>query len=135
MPESHTTLPAEPRETARLEAFSDGVIAIAITLLIIEVAVPHAADGGSLATALLRGWPSYLAYVISFTTILIMWLNHHTLFKIIRRVDRRYLFGPTLYFVAFVAAFFSAWLSLAIDAGLAIFFLFPGVLQWMRPRR
>jgi uncharacterized membrane protein len=70
----------------RAEAFSDGVFAVAITLLVLELKVPDG-DGG-LAHRLLTIWPSYLAYVVSFLTIGIMWLNHHTLFTHIVRVDR-----------------------------------------------
>ena len=77
--------------TSRLEAFSDGVFAIAITLLILEVKVPHAGTGESLRTALLRLWPSYLGYVISFVTLGIMWTNHHAMFTYIRRTDRYFL--------------------------------------------
>jgi uncharacterized membrane protein len=75
-------------ETARLEAFSDGVFAIAATLLILEV---HRA-GGSVAHGLVHAWPSYAAYAISFLTIGIVWVNHHTVFRQIGRVDRTFLF-------------------------------------------
>jgi len=70
--------------TDRLETFSDGVFAIAITLLILEVR-PHGA--GSLQHQLLAAWPSYVAYVISFTTIGIMWANHHGIFQLIDRTS------------------------------------------------
>jgi uncharacterized membrane protein len=70
-------------ETSRLEAFSDGVFAIAITLLIIEVRLPE--GHGPLAERLLDTWPSYAAYVISFVTIGIMWANHHAIFALIDR--------------------------------------------------
>jgi uncharacterized membrane protein len=86
------------KETSRLEAFSDGVFAIAITLLVLELKVPHAAaDGESSAPALggrlLREWPSYLALVTSFFTILIIWVHHHILFKLVRKVDAKLLFA------------------------------------------
>src|SRR5262249_26281941 len=71
-------------ETNRIEAFSDGMFAIAITLLILEVKVP-AAEQGRLAAALLRQWPSYLAFCLSFAYIGIMWMNHHRMFTHIRR--------------------------------------------------
>jgi uncharacterized membrane protein len=74
-------------DTARLEAFSDGVFAIAITLLIIEIGVPHVEGSESLPEALARLWPSYFGYVLSFVTIGIMWANHHGVFKDIDRVD------------------------------------------------
>jgi uncharacterized membrane protein len=70
-----------------LEALSDGVIAIAITLLIIEVAVPHVEGEQSLGSALWDQWPSYFGFVLSFATIGIMWMNHHQMFRDIERVD------------------------------------------------
>jgi uncharacterized membrane protein len=79
---------AEAKETWRVEAFSDGVFAVAITLLALDLRVPHdMADGRSLARALLAQWPAYLAFVTSFATIGIMWINHHRLFTLIRRTD------------------------------------------------
>jgi uncharacterized membrane protein len=73
-------------DTARLEAFSDGVFAVAITLLIFEVKAP-AGGSGNLAGLLLRQWPSYLSFVTSFMFIGIMWINHHRLYAHIRRCD------------------------------------------------
>jgi uncharacterized membrane protein len=78
-------------ETARVEAFSDGVFAIAITLLILDVHVPSA-TAGNLTTALIRQWPTYVAFLISFSFIGIMWVNHHRLFNHIRRCDNRLMF-------------------------------------------
>jgi TMEM175 potassium channel family protein len=75
--------PEPQSETARIEAFSDGVFAIAITLLILEMKVPS--EHVSLAGALLRQWPSYLAFLLSFFYIGIMWMNHHRMFTHIRR--------------------------------------------------
>ncbi len=75
------------KETARLEAFSDGVFAIAITLLIIEVHVPEAEGAAELAHKLRALWPSYLAFGLSFVTILIMWMNHHGMLLWLRRAD------------------------------------------------
>ncbi len=68
--------------TARLEAFSDGVFAIAITLLVLDLR-PHGT--GSLTHQLAAAWPAYVAYVISFVTIGIMWANHHGIFQLIDR--------------------------------------------------
>jgi TMEM175 potassium channel family protein len=87
--------------TGRLEAFSDGVFAIAITLLIIEVHVPHGED---LGRDLLRLWPSYLGYLTSFLTVGVMWINHHQLFSLIDRADRTFLLLHTflLMLIAFV---------------------------------
>lgn len=88
---------ASVNETARLEAFSDGVFAIAITLLILQIRVPqNPPSGGSLAHALVVLWPSYAAYAISFITIGIMWINHHRLFTLIVKPDHRLLVLNTL---------------------------------------
>jgi uncharacterized membrane protein len=77
--------------TSRLEAFSDGVFAIAATLLVLEIGVSEA-DAHHLGQALLDLWPSYLAYATSFITIGIIWMNHHTCVATMRRVDRTFLF-------------------------------------------
>jgi len=74
-------------DTSRLEAFSDGVFAIAITLLVLEIGVPHVAGDESLTHALLHLWPSYFGYAVSFITIGVMWINHHEMFKDIERTD------------------------------------------------
>jgi uncharacterized membrane protein len=74
-------------ETSRVEAFSDGVFAIAITLLILEIRIPSGVNAGQLGIALLKLWPSYLAFLTSFGTIGIMWMNHHRLFTLINRLD------------------------------------------------
>jgi uncharacterized membrane protein len=76
--------------TSRLEAFSDGVFAIAITLLVLDIHVPEP-GGGSLGHELLAQWPSYAAYVISFLTIGIIWINHHAAFSRLRAVDHSIL--------------------------------------------
>ncbi len=74
-------------ETGRVEAFSDGVFAIAITLLILAVGIDPRFHG-DLGKELIDLWPSYVAYAVSFLTIGIMWVNHHTLFRNFARVDR-----------------------------------------------
>ncbi len=71
---------------ARVETFSDGVFAIAITLLVLTIAQPD--DYRVLASQLGERWPSLAAYVVSFAVIGIMWMNHHTVFTHLRRVDR-----------------------------------------------
>ncbi len=78
-------------ETTRIEAFSDGVLAIAITLLILNLKVPTGPEG-HLALALARQWPTYAAFLISFAFIGIMWVNHHRLFNHIRKSDDWLLF-------------------------------------------
>jgi len=78
---------AERGDTGRLEAFSDGVFAIAITLLILEVRVEQGPEE-SLAAALHHALPEIGAFVVSFLQIGIMWANHHALFRLIGRVDQ-----------------------------------------------
>jgi uncharacterized membrane protein len=85
-------VPTEASEstTTRLEAFSDGVFAIAITLLVLEIRLPGEPEIealGGLGPALGALWPSYAGYVISFVTIGIMWANHHNVIKLISSVD------------------------------------------------
>ncbi len=89
-------------DTRRVEAFSDGVYAIAITLLVLTFDVPE--GRASLSHALIHQWPSYVAYVVSFLTVGIMWTNHHTVMQQIGRVDRTFLLVTVvnLMFVAFV---------------------------------
>ena len=74
------------RGTERIEAFSDGVFAIAITLLVLEIKVPHGSDADLLGS-LLGQWPAYLAYVLSFVMIGIYWANHHYIFKLFQKTD------------------------------------------------
>lgn len=79
-------------ESGRVEAFSDGVFAIAITLLILDVKAPSQTSGQSLAHQLVHQWPQYDAYVVSFLVIGIMWANHHQVFSFVARVDRTLVF-------------------------------------------
>jgi uncharacterized membrane protein len=79
------------KNPGRVEAFSDGVFAIAITLLILEIHVPEE-SGHELTEALLHQWPSYCAYVVSFLVIGVMWVNHHALFGHLATVDRTLVF-------------------------------------------
>jgi uncharacterized membrane protein len=76
--------------TSRAEAFSDGVFAIAITLLVLEIHVPEPGSG-RLGHELLAQWPSYAAYVVSFLTIGVIWINHHAMFRRLRIVDHSIL--------------------------------------------
>jgi len=87
---------------ARLEAFADGVFAIAATLLILNVDAQ--VTDGNLGDNLLHIWPSYLAYAVSFVTIGIMWINHHTVMSQLGKVDRRFLVATVglLMCIAFV---------------------------------
>ena len=89
-------------DTNRLEAFSDGVFSIAITLLILEIKVPP--SGSDLGRWLLNLWPSYLAYGMSFVVIGAIWINHHTMFDHIVRTDQKLLLLNTfhLMFISFL---------------------------------
>jgi uncharacterized membrane protein len=78
--------------TTRLEAFSDGVIAVAITLLVLNVGLPALKPGQSLYSGLIGQWQVYVAYVVSFLTIGIIWINHHVMISRLREADRTILF-------------------------------------------
>jgi uncharacterized membrane protein len=97
----------ERKETGRIEAFSDGVFAIAITLLVLGIKVPMPAEvrvSGGLGPALIQLWPHYLAFVTSFFTILAMWVNHHRIFSFVRRSDHVFLYwnGLLLLLITFM---------------------------------
>ncbi len=79
--------------TRRLEALVDGVLAIAITLLVIEIKVPliHSEESSDLADALIDLWPSYLAYAVTFFVVGAYWINHHRMFFLLRGVDHTFL--------------------------------------------
>jgi hypothetical protein len=127
-------------DTDRLETLSDGVFAITVTLLIVEVRLPPE-ESGSLAHRLAEAWPGYVAYAISFVTIGIMWANHRGILwqtaawhhRLIApgsevaaaEVTRRYRYGVPTYLAATLAAIWSVPLSLGIDAGLAVLYILP----------
>ena len=77
--------------TNRLESFSDGVFAVAITLLVLGIAVPSTQDPGSLGHKLGHNWAEYAAYAVSFMTIGIIWINHHGMVSRLRAVDHTIL--------------------------------------------
>ena len=81
--------PEEEPSPARIEAFSDAVFAIIITLLVLDVRVPREAalESQTLGAALMRQWPLYVAYILSFLQVGVVWSNHHTMFHYIRRSD------------------------------------------------
>jgi TMEM175 potassium channel family protein len=88
--------------TGRLEALSDGVYAIAITLLVLDIAVPaHAGD--HLLRSLAHQWPAYLAYVVSFSTIGASWLGHNVITEYLDRADPTFIRLNLLLLLAFVA--------------------------------
>lgn len=109
----------------RLEAFSDGVFAIAITLLVLDLTVPKGHPDGELWAALGREWPSYFAYLVSFLVIGIIWVNHHTVFEKVRAVDRAVLFAnlALLLFVSvipFPTRLVAEYLTSSADARVAV---------------
>jgi uncharacterized membrane protein len=93
-------------ETNRAEAFSDGVLAIVITLLVLEIKIPHVPDHNDVAqwVALKELIPKIAAWVISFVFVLVFWVAHHYLFNSLRKVDRGLLWlnGLFLLFMSFV---------------------------------
>ena len=92
----------------RLEAFSDGVLAIVITIMVLELKVPH---GGDLA-ALTPLWPVFLSYVLSFVYLGIYWNNHHHLLHTVRRVNGPILWANLhLLFWLSLVPFTTAWLG------------------------
>src|SRR5438128_12155004 len=104
----------DDRGTGRIEAFSDGVIAVAITLLILDVHVPTVQTG--LLQALLKQWPAYLGYVTSFLVITIFWANHHTMFRHIYQVDYALLVINSLFlmciaFIPFATALLTKYIT------------------------
>lgn len=120
--------------SGRVEAFSDGVFAIAATLLIVSVQPPRGTEDGQLVAALLRLWPQYAAYVASFMTIGIMWLNHHALFTRLARVDRslimlNLLLLMAIAFLPFPTSVFGEHIQSTTDAqGAALFYSVTAIL-------
>src|SRR3954453_24498 len=100
----HVARPSRPSEPApqlpvrsshmpkgRLEAFSDGVIAVAITLLALDLPIPAPEGGRSLGHELARQWPNFAAFAVSFLTIGIIWINHHAMLRRLAQIDHRIL--------------------------------------------
>ena len=124
-------------DSARLEAFSDGVFAVAITLLALDLAIggpgPHEL---TLAAKLADHWPAFVAYAVSFATIGIIWVNHHTLLRNFSEIDRTLLFVNLLllFFVVtipFATSTIAAYLRAANgDASLAAA-IYQGVFEGM----
>jgi uncharacterized membrane protein len=102
--ETETEGEAEESGTGRLEAFSDGVFAIAVTLLVLQLKVPDVPFKKSLASFVVDQWPAFVAYFNSFLSILIMWLNHHNIFKLIRRSNHTFIIfnGVLLMLITFI---------------------------------
>jgi uncharacterized membrane protein len=89
------------KENSRIEAFSDGIFAIAITLLVLELKVPPVASVHSISdlwNGLIHLWPSYFAFTLSFGILLVSWVNHHYLFNILDKSSRPFLYMPMDFF-------------------------------------
>ena len=89
------TSPFQDNETVRIEAFSDGVFAIDITLLSFQLKAPdfkEAYTNQTLLLAMLHQWPAYLAFLLSFATIFVIWVNHHRMFNVIHRSDAPFMY-------------------------------------------
>lgn len=88
-PDAPVPAPEEMPTSARMEAFSDGVFAVIITLLVLGLRVPpkETLPPGRLGAALARQWPMYVAYTLSFLQVGVVWSHHHTMFHYIRRID------------------------------------------------
>lgn len=134
MPESEEK-ENSPISTQRLEAFSDGVFAIAITLLILEIKLPDhdAIEHQSLSNYLWGLWPKYFAYVFSFIIIGIFWANHHYMFKLYKRTDHTFnmlnvVFLLTISFLPFPTAIFGEYIDAAPHKSTAVSFYALGLV-------
>jgi len=120
---------SQRNELQRIEAFSDAVFAIACTLLVIEIGVPHVEDvlrPGALWPALKAVWPSFVAYLIAFASLLIAWANHHRALKLLVRSSGALLYANgflllTVTFMPFPTAVLAEYVNTA-QANIAVFF-------------
>lgn len=139
----------ERKETGRLEAFSDGVFAIAVTLLVLGIPVPVRGalhPGQSLLDLVLDQyrWLAFVTYAVSFLTILVMWINHHSLFQFVGRIDRPFVIanGLLLMMVTFVnfptalvanfAGTADAWLAAAVYSAVLVVISVLYNVMWRR---
>jgi uncharacterized membrane protein len=95
--------PGGDTDTARLETFADGVMAIAITLLVLELKSHPGVRGSRLTATLAHDWPSYAAYVVSFLVIGIIWVNHHHMFRLIERTNHAFLMMNVVFLMTIAA--------------------------------
>jgi uncharacterized membrane protein len=133
----------EEKETGRCEAFSDGVFAVAITLLVLDLKIPPVEQNQqpwALLHSLAVQWPSYVAFVTSFLSILIMWVNHHGIFRLTRKTSSRLLFSNGLLLLVITAtpfstALFSAYFNTpAARAAAAVYggtFIVAALAYWL----
>jgi uncharacterized membrane protein len=125
------------KENARIEAFSDGVFAIAITLLILELRVPPHDSIHSVADlwkGLIDLWPSYFAFLLSFGIILVSWVNHHYLFNLLEKSSRTFLYANgflllTITFMPFPTALLAEYIGTEYAKPAIAFYCFGGVIN------
>jgi uncharacterized membrane protein len=125
------------KENARIEAFSDGVFAIAITLLVLQLKVPpvsaiHSVD--DLWKGLVNLWPSYFAFILSFGILLVSWVNHHYLFNVLDKSSRPFLYANgfflmTITFMPFPTALLAEYISTEYAKPAIAFYCFGGVVN------
>jgi uncharacterized membrane protein len=120
----------ETRSLSRLEAFSDGVFAIAITLLILEIKVPPIASIHSVSDlfrALLHLWPSFFAFSFSFGGILVQWILHHNIFYHLDKISRPFLYANgflllTIVFLPFPTALLAEYINTEYAMAAIVFY-------------
>jgi uncharacterized membrane protein len=125
------------KENARIEAFSDGVFAIAITLLVLQLKVPPLASVHSvkdLWESLYNLWPSYFAFIFSFGILLVSWVNHHYLFNTLNKSSRPFLYANgfllmTITFMPFPTALLAEYISTEYAKPAIAFYCFGGVVN------
>jgi uncharacterized membrane protein len=125
------------KENSRIEAFSDGVFAIAITLLVLELKVPPVASVHSISdlwNGLINLWPSYFAFTLSFGILLVSWVNHHYLFNILDKSSRPFLYANgfllfTITFMPFPTALLAQYISTDFAKPAIAFYCFGGVIN------
>jgi uncharacterized membrane protein len=101
-------MPNQDMKKGRIEAFSDGVIAIIITIMVLELKVPHATDFDSL----FKLWPVFLSYVLSFIYVGIYWNNHHHMFMAVNKINGAVLWANLhLLFWLSIIPFATAWMG------------------------
>jgi uncharacterized membrane protein len=125
------------KENARIEAFSDGVFAIAITLLVLQLKVPpvstiHSVD--ELWKGLINLWPSYFAFTLSFGILLVSWVNHHYLFNVLDKSSSPFLYANGLFlmtitFMPFPTALLAEYISTDFAKPAIAFYCFGGVVN------
>jgi uncharacterized membrane protein len=123
--------------TSRIETFSDAVLAIAITLLVLEIKVPQLEnEKASLTEALLKLWPSFGGYITSFLVIGIIWINHHQMYKLIERTNHTFLALNVLFlmvvsFLPFPTALLAEYLRAGREQQVATIFYIASMLAVM----